>query len=76
MKTLENKLQLYITHPKQKEFMKRWQEEFEKKRVQMCGMIRIKEMEERVERREDEIKSQAKVFPSAVTHQERKLYNR
>lgn len=42
----------------------------------MCGMIRIKEMEERVERREDEIKSQAKVFPSPVTHQERKLYNR
>lgn len=31
MKTLENKLQLYITHPKQKEFMKRWQEELEKK---------------------------------------------
>lgn len=23
---LENKLQVYITHPKQKEFMKRWQE--------------------------------------------------
>lgn len=23
---LENKIQVYITHPKQKEFMKRWQE--------------------------------------------------
>lgn len=63
---LENKLQVYITHPKQKEFMKRWQKEVEKKRAQMGGMIRIKEMEERVERREDEIKSQAKVFPSPV----------
>lgn len=29
---LENKLQVYITHLKQKEFMKRWQEKFLKKK--------------------------------------------
>lgn len=40
----------------------------EKKRDQTCGVIRIKEMDKRVEKREDEIKSQAKVFSSPVCH--------